>query len=68
MTPVVLKNCLDNVLFWSQNDLAKRLGVSANTVSAWMTGKRKIPKYAVAYVALATDVWVVIHTHVKPKD
>lgn len=43
-------------LGWSQAELARRLGVHINTVSAWATGKVKLPMYAQAYLALAVAI------------
>jgi DNA-binding transcriptional regulator YiaG len=38
-----------------QRWLAARLGVDANTVNRWATGKLDVPQYAVAYVELLRD-------------
>lgn len=43
-------------LGWSGAYLAKRLGTTANTVSAWRTGKAPVPGYAAAYLDLALKV------------
>lgn len=40
-------------LGWNQNELASRLGVTAKQVSLWKTGKVRVPKYAMAYLALS---------------
>lgn len=40
-------------LNWSQADLARRLGVHVNTVSAWATGKGDVPGYASEYLRVA---------------
>lgn len=40
-------------LGWNQADLARRLGVHRNTVSAWATGKVEIPGPVLAYLDLA---------------
>ena len=40
-------------LGWDQREFAERLAVTENAVSYWMTGQRKTPGYAVAYVELA---------------
>ena len=43
-------------LGWGQRKFAERLSVTENAVSYWMTGQRKTPGYAVAYVELALKV------------
>lgn len=46
------------MLDWSQAELGRRLGVSANTVSLWATGQLGVPGYAAEYlrvVLLAMD-------------
>lgn len=43
-------------LGWSQADLAKRLRVHENTVSAWATGKARVPGAVQAYLRLAVAV------------
>ena len=45
-----------SALGWSEGELARRLGVSVCTVSAWAAGALTMPKYAVAYLELALDV------------
>lgn len=37
-------------LGWPQAELARRLHVHVNTVSAWSTGKAKVPAYAAEYL------------------
>ena len=46
------------ILGWSQNELARRLGLHVNTVSRWglSTARSEIPRYAVAYVDLALEL------------
>lgn len=41
-------------LGWSQAELARRLGVHVNTVSAWTKGSP--PRYATAYLELAVQL------------
>ncbi len=36
--------------------MARRLGTSPITVSSWRTGRRPVPGYALAYLALAVKV------------
>lgn len=43
-------------LRWSKGELADRLGVHRNTVSAWATGKVPLPMYAKAYLSLAVAI------------
>ncbi len=43
-------------LGWYGKDLASRLGTSAGAVSSWRTGRRPVPGYALAYLALAVRV------------
>ena len=43
-------------LGWYGKDLAHRLGTSPVTVSSWRTGRRPVPGYALAYLALAVKV------------
>lgn len=40
-------------LGWSRGELARRLGIHRNTVSAWSTGKAPIPGPVAAYLDLA---------------
>jgi transcriptional regulator with XRE-family HTH domain len=44
------------ILGWSQADLAERIDVHRNTVSAWATGKAETPGPVKAYLALAIKV------------
>ncbi len=44
------------VLGWYGKDLARRLGTSAGAVSSWRTGRRPVPGYCLAYLALAVKV------------
>lgn len=53
MTGTELKNNLIE-LSWSQSELARRLGVSNNTVSRWVGGV--VPQYAAKYVGLVVEV------------
>lgn len=46
-------------------ELAKRIDVSPNTVSAWMTRKREIPGAAFAYVELLASISRVINRHLE---
>ena len=41
---------------WRGKELARRLEVAEVTVSAWKTGKRPDPGYALAYLRLALAV------------
>jgi transcriptional regulator with XRE-family HTH domain len=41
------------MLGWSQAELGRRLGVSANGVSAWATGAVSVPKYVEEYLRVA---------------
>jgi len=43
-------------LEWSQNSLARRLGVSNTIVSRWTTGQAKIHRFAGTYVEMALQV------------
>lgn len=46
-------------LGWHGADLGRRLGVHANTVSAWKSGERDVPAYATEYlrvVGLAKEI------------
>ncbi len=43
-------------LGWYGKDLARRLGTSPITVSSWRTGRRPVPGYAIAYLALAVKL------------
>ncbi len=43
-------------LGWYVIDLARRLGTSAGAVSSWRTGRRPVPGYALAYLALAVKL------------
>ncbi len=43
-------------LGWYGKDLARRLGTSAGAVSSWRTGRRPVPGYALAYLALAVKL------------
>lgn len=51
MTGNDLKIALDRI-GWTGGELARRIGVSRNTVSGWTTGKHPIPKLLVEYLAL----------------
>ena len=44
------------VLGWSGNGLAERCGVTPKTVSAWRTGKVKVPGSVMSYLSLAMRV------------
>jgi DNA-binding transcriptional regulator YiaG len=44
------------VLGWSGAELARRIDVHGNTVSAWRTGRRALPGAVRAYVGLALQV------------
>lgn len=52
-TPEGVRAALDR-LGWSQEDLARQLGVTSNTVWRWVTGRTPIP------VWLHTYIWLVI--------
>ena len=43
-------------LGWYGKDLARRLGTSPVTVSSWRTGRRPVPGYCIAYLALAVKL------------
>ncbi len=43
-------------LGWYGKDLARRLGTSAGAVSSWRTGRRPVPGYALAYLALSVKL------------
>lgn len=49
MSPQQLTDAL-TTLGWTQAELARRLGLHVNTVSAWATGKTEIPVYAAEYL------------------
>lgn len=44
------------VLGWSGAELARRIDVHGNTVSAWRTGRRALPGAVRAYVELVLEV------------
>ena len=44
------------LLGWNQSDLARKLGMTAKQVSAWMTGKAPVPSYVLAFLDLSV-VW-----------
>ena len=39
-------------LGWNQAELSRRINVSGNTVSNWITGKAKTPKVVILYLQL----------------
>ena len=43
-------------LGWYGKDVSRRLGTSPITVSSWRTGRRPVPGYALAYLALAVKL------------
>ena len=43
-------------LGWSQNDLARRIGVHRNSVSAWARGSAKLPGPVRAYLDLVLRI------------
>ena len=43
-------------LGWSGAELARRLGVHANSITWWVSRKGKVPKYATAYLDLALSI------------
>lgn len=45
-----------SILGWSGNRLAEQCGVTPKTVSAWRTGKVKVPGSVVSYLSLAMRV------------
>lgn len=49
-------------------ELAKRIKVSPNTVSGWMTRKHKIPGAAFAYVELLASISRVINRSIDRLD
>ena len=40
---------------WKQRVLAEKLEVSPDTVSRWMSGKRKTPKVVILYLELLAE-------------
>lgn len=55
MTAAEIRAALDD-LGWSQAQFATKIGVDANTVSKWMTGKAKPAGPAIAYLRLAVRI------------
>lgn len=56
MTPAEFKARI-KALKWSQAKFARKSGISAKSVSAWVTGKTEtIPTWVDAYLALAESV------------
>ena len=49
VTASELKRTL-SILGWRGSHLSRRLGVHANSVSAWMTGKTPVPTYVEEYL------------------
>ncbi len=47
-------------LGWKQSDLEQRIKVHPNTISAWATGRVKVPGPIVAYLDLAQRVHAVM--------
>lgn len=52
----VLQGHLDS-LQWSQGLLSRKIGVTKNTVTNWMTGKTDIPKVVLLYLSLLEKVY-----------
>ena len=44
-----------SILKWKQSDLARRIKVTQNAVSAWMTGKSEVPEIVLLYLELLCE-------------
>lgn len=44
-----------DILKWKQADLSRRIKVSQNAISAWMTGKSDVPEVVLLYLELLCE-------------
>ena len=58
MTGIKLKSALIELKL-SQAEFGRRIGVSSNSVSKWVTGQVEIPRVVGLYVSLILDLRVI---------